>query len=63
MLRLLSNNGTSYTNVMSANSVEVLKEVNSRYFEITGLLQSTNELTATVTDNNSINSGSNVTFI
>lgn len=57
------NNGTSYTNVMSVNSVEVLKEVNSPgNLEITGLLQSTNELTATVTDNNSINSGSNVTF-
>ena len=57
------NNGTSYTNVMSANSAEVLKEVNSPgILEITGLLQSTNELTATVTDNNSINSGSNVTF-
>ena len=45
------NNGTSYTNVMSANSVEVLKEVNSPgNLAITGLLQSTNELTATVTD-------------
>ena len=57
------NNGTSYTDVVSENSVEITKEPNEPgNLDITGLLQDGSELTANVSDMNLINKDQTVVF-